>query len=95
MSICAIGPNRDPSWIRTDSITHLYVAFASIEPSTYEVVPMEGTSTDIFTKIMALKESAPGLKIFLSLGGWTYSDNGTLVVPSVMFGPRCCLNKLV
>ncbi|KAI2463541.1 family 18 glycosyl hydrolase [Annulohypoxylon bovei var. microspora] len=74
-------PSRDPSWIKTDSITHLYVAFAYIRPSTYDIVPIDGTGTDIITEIMALKESAPGLKIFLSLGGWTYSDNGTDTQP--------------
>ncbi|KAI1211222.1 family 18 glycosyl hydrolase [Annulohypoxylon truncatum] len=42
---------------------------------------MDGTDDDIFEQIMALKENAPGLKIFLSLGGWTFSDNGTDTQP--------------
>lgn len=74
-------PNRPPSWIRTDSITHLYVAFAYIAPKTYEIYPMNETSEEIFLEIMQLKQTAPGLKIFLSLGGWTYSDNETDTQP--------------
>lgn len=38
---------------------------------------MNETSEEIFLEIMQLKQTAPGLKIFLSLGGWTYSDNET------------------
>ncbi|KAH0491929.1 hypothetical protein TgHK011_003330 [Trichoderma gracile] len=75
------GPDRPASWIRTDSITHLYVAFAYIAPETFEIYPGDGTSEEIFFSIMQLKQTAPGLKIYLSLGGWTYSDNETDTQP--------------
>ncbi|KAK8091452.1 hypothetical protein PG997_001813 [Apiospora hydei] len=71
-------PQRKPNWIRADSITHLYVAFAYIKPDTYEVYPMEGTGEDIFRDIVDIKRNAPGLKVYASIGGWTFSDNGTI-----------------
>jgi chitinase len=30
-----------------------------------------------FSQITNLKQKAPGLKIWISLGGWTFSDNDT------------------
>ncbi|RYN58904.1 hypothetical protein AA0114_g1804 [Alternaria tenuissima] len=59
------------------SLTHLNLAFAYIEPETFEIVPMPRTPDDVFSQITNLKQKAPGLKIWISLGGWTYSDNGT------------------
>jgi chitinase len=38
---------------------------------------MPGTSERIFSDITAVKQKAPGLKIWISLGGWTFSDNET------------------
>lgn len=81
-SLYIIGPKRDPEWIRTDSISHLNVAFAYMAPGTYKIEMMEGISEEVFRQVTALKQTAPGLKIWMSLGGWTYSDNGTLVFPS-------------
>jgi chitinase len=58
-------------------LSHLNVAFAYIQPNTFEIAPMPKTSEDIFAQLTNLKRKAPGLKIWISLGGWTYSDNGT------------------
>ncbi|ETS76426.1 hypothetical protein PFICI_11813 [Pestalotiopsis fici W106-1] len=69
-------PKRPPSWIKTDSISHLNVAFGYIQPETYEIAP-DLSSDEIMDQIIHLKEDAPGLKIYISLGGWTYSDNDT------------------
>jgi chitinase len=60
-----------------DSLTHLNLAFAYIKPNTFEIESMPGMSQNIFMQITNLKRKAPGLKIWISLGGWTYSDNGT------------------
>jgi chitinase len=66
-----IGNQRDVSFIRTDSITHLYVAFGYISPGTYEIFPIPGSTVTTIFEIMQLKQNAPGLRIFLSLGGWS------------------------
>ncbi|KAK7923665.1 hypothetical protein PG985_007736 [Apiospora marii] len=76
---CTTHP-RPPSWIRKDSITHLNVAFGYIQPSTFQVSP-DLSSEEILLEIMDLKQDAPGLKIYISLGGWTYSDNDTDTQP--------------
>ncbi|KAI0806563.1 carbohydrate-binding module family 18 [Xylaria sp. FL0064] len=70
---------RDIKYIQeiAGSLSHLYVAFGSMAPDTYEITPMNGISISIISQIMGLKENAPGLRIYLSLGGWSYSDNGT------------------
>lgn len=58
-------------------LTHLNLAFACISPTLYDIVTMPMTSDSIFSQITNLEQKAPGLKIWISLGGWTYSDNGT------------------
>lgn len=35
----------------------------------------------VFEELTDLKHKAPGLQIWLSLGGWTFSDNGTDTQP--------------
>ena len=41
-------------------------------------------SVDLFQRVGNLKTIKPDLKIFLSIGGWTFSDNGTVTQP--LFG---------
>ena len=76
-NIISPGNQRDVSFIRTDSITHLYVAFGYVTPDTYDIEPMLGFDTEVLQQIMNLKQNAPGLRIYISLGGWDYFDNGT------------------
>lgn len=65
------------SSIPTDSLTHLNVAFGYIQPDTYTIYPIPGAGVDLFQQLTNLKQGAPGLRVWLSLGGWDYSDNGT------------------
>ncbi|KAK6207386.1 hypothetical protein LQW54_007215 [Pestalotiopsis sp. IQ-011] len=39
------------------------------------------TPKELFTEVTSLKEVNPALKIFASLGGWTFSDNDTVTQP--------------
>lgn len=62
-------------------MSHLYVAFGEIVPGTFEVKMMDKIPISVLTEIMNLKQKAPGLRIYLSLGGWDFSNNGTATQP--------------
>ncbi|KAM7209977.1 glycoside hydrolase [Rhypophila decipiens] len=72
---------RDLSSIRVDSVTHIYASFAYIKPNTFEVYPMGNVNEKTLFDLTNLKRKAPGLKVWIALGGWTYSDNGTDTQP--------------
>lgn len=67
--------------IPVSSLTHLNVAFGYIKPGSFVVHPMEPATDQMFSDLTELKQKAPGLKIWLSLGGWTFSDNDTSTQP--------------
>ena len=71
-----------------DGLTHVNFAFASIDSATYEVTPMDtSTPTDLFQTTADVKTFKSGnaeLQVFVSIGGWTFSDNGTVTQP--LFG---------
>jgi chitinase len=73
--------NRDISSIRYDSLTHINVAFGYIKPNSYDIHPINGASIAGFKSITDLKQHAPNLQVWLSLGGWTFSDNDTDTQP--------------
>jgi chitinase len=56
--------------------THINVAFAFINPTTFRVEAMDGVPNDITRQIASLKGADPGLRVFISLGGWTFNDPG-------------------
>lgn len=63
-------------------LTHINVAFAFVDPDTYALVPMDSKiPTSLFSQTADLKLKNPGLKICISVGGWTFSDNGTVTQP--------------
>lgn len=70
-----------PSAIPVDGLTHVNFAFAYIDPATYKVTTMDSkTPEDLFTQtadIRSLKSNSANLEVFISIGGWTFSDNGT------------------
>jgi chitinase len=67
--------------IPVDALTHLHFAFAYITPGSYQVVPMDGVDESILTDFTAIKSKNSGLKTIISIGGWTFSDNGTATQP--------------
>lgn len=56
-----------PEWIDPDLCTHLIVAFARVHNKTID--PQEPNDTQIYRRVVALKEKNPNLKVLLSLGG--------------------------
>jgi chitinase len=67
--------------IPVESLTHLNFAFGYIQPGTFEVVPMDDLPLSLFSDLTALKSRNRGLKAIISLGGWTFNDNGTSTQP--------------
>ncbi|KAK4108057.1 glycoside hydrolase family 18 protein [Canariomyces notabilis] len=63
--------------LHIDSVTHLFVSFGYIKPDSFEVYPMQGVTDENILAMTGFKERAPGLKVWIALGGWSFSDNGT------------------
>ncbi|KAI5203118.1 glycoside hydrolase, partial [Aureobasidium subglaciale] len=79
-----------PSALPVDGLTHVNFAFAYIDPSSLKVTTMDSaTPQELFTQttnIRQLKSGNSQLEVFISIGGWTFSDNGTAtqdVFPSI------------
>lgn len=64
------------------ALTHINYAFAFVDPDTFAIVSMDDkTPTSLFSDTTNLKLLNPGLKVFISVGGWTFSDNNTVTQP--------------
>lgn len=64
------------------ALTHLNYAFAYLDPKSFQITTMDAaTPTSLFDDISKLKEINPHLSIFVSIGGWTFSDNDTYTQP--------------
>ncbi|PYI36201.1 hypothetical protein BP00DRAFT_453217 [Aspergillus indologenus CBS 114.80] len=74
-----------PDGLPIDGLTHVNFAFASIDPNTYEVTTMDSaTPADLFQAAADVKTFKSGnaeLEVFVSIGGWTFSDNDTATQP--------------
>lgn len=56
--------------------THIIVAFATINPKTYEIRPAVNADVDLYQRVAYLKNHDPDLKVFIAVGRWTYNDPG-------------------
>jgi chitinase len=78
----------EPEEIPVEGLTHLNFAFAYITPGQFDIVPMDDrTPESMFTRVTSAKERNSDLKVFVALGGWTFSDNFTdtqAVFPSLV-----------
>ncbi|KAM7214793.1 Glycoside hydrolase superfamily [Rhypophila decipiens] len=61
-----------PKDIISTGYTHLYYAFASIDPTTFAVVPAEAADVPLYTEFTALKSR--GLQTWIAVGGFDFSD---------------------
>ncbi|CAJ2504362.1 Uu.00g117560.m01.CDS01 [Anthostomella pinea] len=64
-----------PSQIAITGLPHLNLAFVSIDPSTFEVAPVDSRDVPYYTEFTALQSSS--LQTWLSIGGWDFNDPGT------------------
>jgi chitinase len=71
-----------PSSIPVQALTHLNFAFAFLDADTYDVIPMDDeTPRQLFQDVTDLKSQASALEVWIAIGGWTFSDNGTATQP--------------
>ncbi|KAH9872172.1 hypothetical protein IAQ61_005007 [Plenodomus lingam] len=63
-----------PNQLDTRGLTHLVLAFASIDPKSYGILPMNPDDESIYSQFLAL----PGtFKKIIGVGGWEFSDPGS------------------
>jgi chitinase len=63
-----------PSQIVLDGYTHLYFAFAEIDPNSFEIVPADLADITLYTEFTALQHST--LETWIAIGGFDFSDAG-------------------
>jgi chitinase len=65
----------EPSQIPVEGLTHLNFAFAYIVPGSYDIVVMPGVGTNLLQQVTDQKKANPDLKVYVSIGGWSFNDN--------------------
>ncbi|KAL2059977.1 hypothetical protein VTL71DRAFT_9799 [Oculimacula yallundae] len=63
-----------PSTMFPKGYTHLYYSFASINPSTFVVVPADQGDVALYTQFTALRRR--GIQTWIAVGGFDFSDPG-------------------
>ena len=84
-----------PSQINTGGLTHLYYAFAKIDPHNFATIPANDGDTDRYPEFTKLQSSK--LKTWIAIGGFDFSDPGptrdTWYVASILGSKRPRLNS--
>ncbi|PCD21124.1 hypothetical protein AU210_016550 [Fusarium oxysporum f. sp. radicis-cucumerinum] len=57
--------------------THIYFAFGSIDPKSFKVVPANAGDQQLYSQLSSLKTRDSGQELWLSIGGWAFSDKGS------------------
>lgn len=63
-----------PAQINISGLTHLNLAFATIDPSGFKVVPANPADVEIYRQFTSLKSSS--LQTWIAIGGWAFNDPG-------------------
>jgi chitinase len=65
-----------PKQLNTTGYTHLYYAFASIDPVTFQVTPAHPDDDAMMKEFTSLSRTG-NLKTWIAIGGFDFSDPGT------------------
>ncbi|ELR02726.1 hypothetical protein VC83_00837 [Pseudogymnoascus destructans] len=65
-----------PEKIPLGYYTHINFAFVLIDPDTFTIAPMGDDVAALYTRVTGLKAAQPGLKVWISIGGWAMNDPG-------------------
>ena len=63
-----------PLQIDTTGITHLFYAFANIDPGSFAIRPRDPADVSLYTEFTALKTAA--MQTWIAIGGFDFSDRG-------------------
>jgi GH18 family chitinase len=63
-----------PAQIQTNGLTHLNLAFASIDPKSYKIRLQNSADAEVYRQFTDLKKR--GVQTWLGVGGWEFSDEG-------------------
>lgn len=61
-----------PRQIKTDGLTHLYFAFATINPRTFAVEPLNPADPDLYKEFTFLKTAE--MQTWIAIGGFDFSN---------------------
>jgi chitinase len=75
------GPRRPchqfkPEQIPVGVYTHINVAFATLDPATFQVRPSHIDDVDLYQRISQAKRFDPNLRVYIAIGGWAFNDPG-------------------
>ncbi|EFQ31850.1 glycosyl hydrolase family 18 [Colletotrichum graminicola] len=65
-----------PEQIPAGVYSHINIAFISINPSTFELVPAEKGDVDLYKRVANLKAEDPHLKVLIAVGGTDFHNTG-------------------
>ncbi|KAL2802725.1 glycoside hydrolase superfamily [Aspergillus granulosus] len=65
-----------PERIPLGVYTHIIIAFAHINPETFEIQPAAKADIDLYKRIAFFKTLDPSLKLYIGVGGWAFNNPG-------------------
>ncbi|KAJ7826386.1 hypothetical protein B0H14DRAFT_2817404 [Mycena olivaceomarginata] len=83
-----------PEQIAADVLTHINYAYAVIDRA-FEIVQMSSGDTALWSRTTALKTSRPGLKVFLTIGGWNFNNPRTSSIFSTLVASMANINTFI
>lgn len=63
-----------PEAIPALAYSHVNFAFASVDPITFSVVASSSGDLELMRRLTGLKALYPHLKVWISIGGWSFND---------------------
>lgn len=65
-----------PSQIQTKGLTHIYFAFASINPTSFQIEPAAIEDEELYREFTSLSRGGSALQTWIAIGGSDFSDPG-------------------